>query len=147
MAFRASSVIPASAYDDVRRVAAGIKSDATAAINQMAAGDVPYSFVVTVCLALKNADANLLNFAGTPGIVEYAQAQEGDPAYDIEAEFTALRTAINAALTWLDANMPRSVTVSDPLSWTGPDVINVSFAPTMTATFRTVLQGVVDAIQ
>lgn len=146
MAFRATTVIPATAYDDIRRAAASLKSDAQAAIAQMEAGTVPFSFVVTVVLALKAADARLVELAGVPGIAEYAQAQEAGTDYDVAAEFISLRERINEALTWVDLNLPRSVVVSDPLDWTGPDVINTGFAPQVTETFRNVLSGVVNTI-
>ena len=146
MPFRASTVIPADAYDSVKREASALKTNAESAIKQMQSGTVGFSFVVTVVLALKEAQDTLTSLASTPGLVAYARDQEDDPAYDVTAEFQALLVALNATLVWVDQNLPRSVAVSDPLSWTGPNVVTTSFAPGATAGFRTVLTGVVDAI-
>ena len=39
--------------------------------------------------------------AATPGIVQYARAQEADPAYDVVSELAAMRAAAVAVRDWI----------------------------------------------
>lgn len=41
------------------------------------------------------------------GIGAYAQAQLGEPALDVVAEFTAMRTELQALHDWIDTNFPK----------------------------------------
>ena len=147
MAFRASNVIPSKAYDQVRILARNVKSNCAHAITRMATSGADYTFLRDVRVFLANADAQFAELATTPGLPEYAAAQENDPAYDVAAEFTAMRGAIQAATGWMDANVPTSVTAVAPSAWVsaGP-LIATTFTAAQTAPLRTQLQAVADCI-
>jgi len=56
--------------------------------------------------ALSALDALTVN-AIASGLLAYAQAQENDPALDIPAAYSAMRTQIVATQDWLVANFPK----------------------------------------
>lgn len=147
MAFRATNVIPQISYQQVRGAARNVKANCAAFIAQMAASGANYTFLRDAYIFLKNADAQFASLAATPGLAEYAAAQEDDPAYDVAAEFTAMRGTIAAVLSWMDANVPTSVTAVAPTAWTqsGP-LIATTFTPAQTTPLRTLLQACADSI-
>lgn len=49
----------------------------------------------------------MTTWAATPGLAAYAQAQVNDPAYDVVAEFTTMKNAINSARDTLITMFPK----------------------------------------
>ena len=86
MAFRATNIIPQIAYQKVRGAAANVKTNCSAFISQMAASGANYSFLRDIRVFLSNANASFTSLATTPGLADYAKAQENDPSYNIAAE-------------------------------------------------------------
>jgi hypothetical protein len=143
MAFRATNVIPQIAYQQVRATARNVKVNSDAFVSQMAASGANYTFLRDVYIFLKNADTQFATLSAVPGIAEYAQQQEDDPTYNVGAEFTAMRNTIAAVLSWMNSNVPTSVTAVAPTAWVqdGP-LIATAFTAQQTAPLRTLLQAV-----
>jgi len=147
MAFRATNITPDDAYKRVRGTARNVKTNCTAFVAQMAASGATYTLLRDVYLFLKTADSQFATLSATPGIAAYAKQQEDDVDYNVAAEFTTLRNTISSVLTWLNANVPTSVTATAPTDWTqdGP-LIATQFTVEQTAPLRTRLQACADAI-
>ena len=148
MAFRASSIIPAEAYKQVKQLAVNVKRYSQGAITSSAAGPITYDDIRDLYVFLKNAEAQLVSLAAIPGLSEYAAAQEDGDDYNIGAEFTEMLNAIAAARSWMTANVPTTgITAVAPESWTASgSMIATTFASEQTAALRTNLQTIVNAI-
>ena len=147
MAFRASNLLPAKAYEAAKSNAWRIKERSDYFIATAAAVNIGYDFLITVRQELVNAQTSLNAAAGVTGIVAYAKIQEDDDLYEVAAEFTAMLTTIAGAIAWIDANAPTSVTAATPDLWAGLDtIVTTTFTPAQTADFRVELQKVSDAV-
>lgn len=147
MAFRASNSIPQTAYRVMKDAAVQLKINVQSMIVQLGAAPAGYDYLRDIYRTLRRAYDQMTALAGTPGIVEYAQAQENDPNYDVVAEFLLMQGAIDAALDWMDTNVPTEVTAVAPGSWTdGGSMIATTFTPEQTEPLRTALQAVVATI-
>lgn len=146
MAFRASNIIPLSAYQTVKRAAAQLKASAQGVRAQLAASNASYDFLRDIYRTLERAQAQFTQLAATPGLADYAKAQENDPAYDVAAEFTAMQSAITATLTWMNNNVPTSVTAKPPANWGDGALIATEFTPAQTAGLRAQLDAVIATI-
>lgn len=105
MAFRTQSSL-ARQYDQIKLNASHVKTQCASRRTQMAAGPVAVYDISTGLLGILVEAAE--RFSSVPaGLDVYAQAQENDPAYDVAAEFVAMRAAIIAARDWLIANLPK----------------------------------------
>lgn len=146
MAFRAGNVIPIEAYTIVKRAAVQLKLNMQSMKAQLAASGANYDYLRDIYRTLERANSQFDNLKTTPGLAAYAQDQENDPAYDVAAEFTAMQAAITAAMTWMDSNVPTSVTAKSPANWGDGSLIETAFTAGQTAGLRTALQGVIDTI-
>lgn len=147
MTFRASNVVPQTAYETVRNAAMNLKLNCQTLDAQMAASGADYSRLQGIYTFLKSARDQLVALSATPGLADYAKTQEDDPAYDVVAEFTNLVAQVNAALAWMEANIPTAVTLKSVSLWQqGVSVIQTSFNPAATAPLRTALQAIVSAV-
>jgi len=147
MAFRASSIVPSDAYAIVKRAAVQLKINLQGFNTTMQAGNINYEFLQGVYMTLKRADDQFDNLKTTPGLAAYAADQENDQTYDVAAEFNAMQSAINAAINWLNSNIPTSVTAKTPDTWDGGVIIANEFTPAQTAGLRTQLTNVINAIE
>lgn len=115
----------------------------------MAAGNVTADYVVDVHRHAVNADGRLAALAATPGIVQYAKDQYGNQGYDIAADFTSLRNALQALRDGIETAIPKD----NPTPWllTHQFTANVltprSFTPSQTASLQSLLQAVVDTVE
>lgn len=147
MTFRASSVVPQNAYQQVKATAVQLKLNVTGIISTLAAGNATYDYLRGVYLTLKRAQDQFDALKVTPGLSNYAKAQENDPAYDVGAEFVAMQGAIGNAMSWMEANVPTSATIKPVASWDASgSLIQTEFTPVQTAGLRTVLSTVTAAI-
>lgn len=146
MAFRATNSVPQEAYRLVKGAATQLRVNCAGFISTLAASGADYQYLKGIVRTLQRADNQFNTLKTTPGLADYAAAQENDTAYDVVAEFTTMQGAITSVLSWMDANVPTSVTVASPSAWTDNDIITTAFTPAQTAGLRTQLQGVVDAI-
>ena len=147
MPFLASNTIPQDAYQRTKRTAVSLKANCQGFVTQLAAANANYSFLRDIYMTLKNANAFFETMKAVPGIGDYAKAQENDAAYNVAAEFTAMQGAIATAVTWMNSNVPTSVTAITPANWTdnGP-MIATEFTPAQTATLRTHITAVANSI-
>ena len=107
MAFQATSTTTEMALTRIRQQAAASK---TYLINQRALmvtptvnSNIPLSVILHFAAIIPIFDT----LAATPGLAQYAKDQLSDQTYDIVAEFTAMRNAMNSALTNLIGLFPK----------------------------------------
>lgn len=146
MAFKASNIVPQEAYAVTKSAAVQLKLNVAAFISTLAANNASYEFLRDIYRTLARGKNQLNALASTPGLVDYAKVQEDDPAYDVVAEFSALLGAVANAMTWMETNVPLTVTLKPLAEWTDTTVIATTFTPAQTAAFRTHLSAVVNAI-
>lgn len=146
MAFKASNSVPAAAYRIVKGAAAQLKVNLQAINTQLAASGADYDYLRDIYRTLARADAQFANLQTTPGLAQYAKDQENDQAYDVAAEFTAMRNTISAATAWMDTNVPTDVTAKTPSQWGDDTLISDAFTPAQTSGLRTALSAVISAI-
>ncbi len=141
MAVKASNILPADAYNKVRRDALAAKVYAQAKSSEMLAN---FSANETLALleTMKFYRDQIDTASAVPGIVAYAQAQEDDPAYDIVAEYLALKVSIQAVIDDILATFP-SATFH---SFSGEDQSFQEFTPAQTTTLRGLLDTVVSLV-
>ena len=146
MAFRASNVLPAKAYDTVRGAAVQLKLNLQGFNVQLAANGADYDFLQSIYRTLTRANNQFDVLKATTGLAEYAKNAEVDQAYDVAAEFTSMQAAIDAALGWMNTNIPTSVTVKNPTVWDDSTLISNTFTPAQTAGLQTALGAVITEI-
>ena len=107
MTFRATNQVTADAYASIKRQAAATRQycqqQATAMQAATTSADVPFAVIQHFAVVIPMFDG----WAATPGIASYAQAQENDPAYDVAAEYTAMRSAMVSARDQLISMFPK----------------------------------------
>jgi len=149
MAIRASNITPGQQYQQAKRFLVALKSDANNRATVFASGGTAQDVMTTLDLLL-SARTNLDRIRTIPGVAEYAQAQENDPAYDVAAEFNALYDLVVAAITEIVTTFP----VSSPggyveeytLAADGSRSYNVFTGPQLSA-LVTALQSIASAIE
>lgn len=149
MAFPASANLQSEGLRTALNTARRLKSLCQSRITQMAAGDVSAEVVTGLRDDMINADAVFGDVAGISGIVEYAQSQFDDDQLDIAAEFTAMRTAVQAVRSNIESTF-----FADGdgylLAWkfnpSGSGLTVRNFTSVQTSTLRTLLAAVVSAI-
>lgn len=147
MAFRASNVIPQTAYQTVKGAAVQLRLNVQAMVAHLAVNDATYDYLRGVYQTLKRANDQFTTLRSTPGLADYAKAQEDDPTYDVAAEFVAMQNTIASTLTWMEANVPLSVTLRPMSEWNDSgSLVATSFTPAQTAQLRTYLNEVVASV-
>ena len=91
MAFRTDGL--GKAYATAQQESIRLKSFATSHSASMAAGNVSANQVQQVMLQMKSSIELWDSTSGIPGMQQYARDQEDDQAYDVVAEFLAMRNA------------------------------------------------------
>ncbi len=105
MSFRATNILPQKGYDQAKKIATNLKRFANKRSADLAGGGDSDQVLGTVdSMILFRQQLN--EVATIPGIGEYAQAQENDPAYDVAAEFVALLSLIDAVITEVVSTFP-----------------------------------------
>jgi len=107
MAFRATSVSAEQAFSQIRLQAANSRSYLTSQRALMVAPTVFSVVPLAVIQHFATVIPILDTLSVTPGIVEYAHTQFNDNAYDIVAEFTAMRNAMVSTRNNLIAMFPK----------------------------------------
>jgi len=147
MAFLASNQIPADAYQKAKRTAIKI-DDKCAEWIGLLASDINADQIWAWYREVKWAYDTLGECAAVPGIAAYAIEQEGDPTYDVAAEFATMRGAIFDAASWVYNAIPRDVngyTLTHTTTVLGERVPRV-FPPAQTAPLIPLLEAVQIAI-
>lgn len=143
MAFRAEL---ATAYASVRSRATQAKKLASDSKALMLAGPVSGNVIRQLLDALITAKAELQTAAAVNGIVAYAQSQEGDPEYDVAAQFTTLVDACTGVISWIVANIPTSGGYVQMETWSASGVSVRTFSTAQTAGLRTQLDTIIAAV-
>jgi hypothetical protein len=149
MAFKASNLVPAETYRQVKGAAVQLKAICQGFNARLLANNADYQFLYDIYVTLARANSQFDALKTTPGLSTYAQSQEDDAAYDVAAEFTAMQSAINSAQNWMETNVPvKNRTVKSVNTWDSSDSILISdvFTPAQTAGLRTQLDAVIAAI-
>ena len=108
MAFRATNIIPSTAYRQAKSTATRLKADCQRISLEFASG--ADSGVVLRALELfKSFRRELNDIKATPGIGDYAKGkgQENDPTYDAAAEFTTLLSLLDVAIGSIVSGVPK----------------------------------------
>lgn len=105
MAFRATNIIPEQAFAQAKTLAATLKSYCVNRSNDYATGATGKN-ILDALSALISYKEQLESIRTTPGIGAYAQEQEGDPAYDVGAEFVTLLSLLDATIQDIIATFP-----------------------------------------
>jgi len=147
MAFKASNVVPQEAYRIVKGAAVQLKANLQGINTRLSASGADYDFLREIYRTLARANNQFDNLKTTPGLAAYATEQENDVSYNVVTEFTTMQAAISSALSWMDTNVPTSVTVKTPNQWAdGETLISNTFTAAQTAGLRTALSAVISAI-
>lgn len=143
MAFKATNVVPQKAYEQVKGAAAQLKGTIPGVVSHMANNSIGLEDARNVYFMLKRAHDQLDSLKSTPGLPAYAQAQENDGTYDVAAEFTALLTNIQTGITWIENNVPATVSLAPASQWTTSGTLSdTAFTPAQTAGLRTALNTI-----
>ena len=135
-----------SKYENFRTQMTRLDDRCNGAITDMAAGNVDSEALIALYRYLTQVNQRLDVAAAIPGVAQYAKDYEGNQSYDLLAEITALQTALASTLSWIEVNFPKSGDWLLFLKIVNGVIVPRSFTPTQTATLRTQLQVVVDAI-
>lgn len=106
MAFRASNIIPQTAYSEAKGLALKIKTVVQGWSTKFTSSGGNANEIYAVLEQLRSYKARLDTIKGAPGIAAYAISQESDANYDVVTEFNTLVAALNTAITWLEENIP-----------------------------------------
>lgn len=107
MAFKASGIIASDAFDNIRRQAAASKKYAEQQKAAFQAATVSADTVIAVIQHAATVLPRLEIWSTAPGLLQYAQQQEGDPTYDVQAEYVVMRNAIRDLRDTLIALFPK----------------------------------------
>lgn len=143
MAFRAER---AATYAAIRSRATQLKKLAQDSYDLTLAGPVSASAVRQLLDLFIQGKAELQSAAQVPGMAEYAQAQEGDAAYDVATEFTAMINAASAVIDWIVNAVPKSDGYVLHEQWSASGVSVRTFASADTAGLRTVLNAFIATV-
>lgn len=146
MAFKASNILPQEAYQTVKRAAVQLKVNLASFNTRLAGSSADYDFLRDIYQTLARADSQFTSLRSTQGLADFARVQEGDPSYDVAAEFVGMQAAIAVALSWLDANIPTNVELKTPFNWSDGTMVSTTFNVTQTAGLRTEIDAILATI-
>lgn len=106
MAFKTNSL--AQVYKDTQSQMWRLKSYLEGKIFEINETPTSSYRLIEILNTLRQARQVMDNAAATPGIADYAINEQNDPTYNVAAEFTGLRNAIQDAITWMATNFPRN---------------------------------------
>lgn len=135
MAFIASTITLQVGFEQLRSVALQQKSylaNWNTRLNSSITALDGLEIVASINRALVSLDAN----AALPGMQSFAQQQYGNPAYDVAAEFTAMRNALLAVRNWLTTNIPsNAVTIVEGAQ------VGAVYQPAATASLKSLVNA------
>ena len=148
MAFKTDGL--GKAYQKAQNVSIRVKQFATSARNALIAGNVSANAVIQIMTNLKSTIEVWDSVSALSGIGQFAKDQEDDQAYDVVAEFIAMRTEAVAARDWVITNFPKDnaspfYIIKDILEVDGSITVRV-FTPAQTTGLQTSLDDLIAAI-
>jgi hypothetical protein len=149
MAFRTDGL--SKAYAKAQTEAIRIRSYASNAQNTLANNTVSANLVIGIMFEMKSAIEVWDAVAALSGIAQYARDQEDDQAYNVVAEFNAMRTEAVGVRDWIITNFPDS---GDPDNYLlreqiNPDgsIVTRQFTSAQTSGLQTALGQLVATIE
>lgn len=152
MAVNTTSLAAGEVYKQIQNETKNLRSLCVARKAKMAAGTFNADDLIALradCLGLAE---NIQAAAGVPGIVDYAKTIEDDPAYDVAAEYAALRTLCLQLETLVNTLIAANLTDANGYVLLYKIVQGQSnldprvFAAGQTATLQTKTQEIIDSI-
>lgn len=132
--------------EDVDRRMLEVKALAERARTQLAT-DTQSTYIVDLFIRLRAARLEFADAAAVPGIADYARAQKNDPNLDAVTEFQSVMAAIDDITSWITGNFPKDGQgYLLAKQFTQDGTVDRSFAPGNTATLRTLLLVLQNAI-
>ena len=139
MAFRASNVIPARAYESAKAEALKLQNLCNQ-ISSALGSDISAETLPVWLVNLQRFRTRLNDVRSVTGIAQYAKDQEDDQAYDVAAEFNSLISLVDAAITEIQATNTNAListwSVSSGLIWN-------TFTPAQTAALKADIDAIV----
>lgn len=146
MAFRTATAL-ARGFIEAQSEARNIKAAAARARGLLASASQSADFILGIHRAMVTADTNLATQAAITGMADYAKSQVSDPAYDIVAEFQALRAAVQAVRDSIETTIPKDGSGYFLIhQFAGNQVTPRMFTVAQTASLRNLLQTVENAV-
>lgn len=133
----------------VRYAARRIKNIAQDLRTASAAGPILARRPVVVMEELSELRAQLVTLAAVPGLAVYAQDQFGDANLNIVTEYTAMRNALDAVVSWITGAIPKDsvsgrwLLIEEIVSG---QRVDRTFSSAETAGMRTVLDALIATI-
>lgn len=115
-------------------------------IADAAAGDIGFDRTIDTYKVMLQTRDDLVASKSTANIGAAAQDEFANPAYDYGAEADALVALIEAGLTAIQTAAPTDGTWITAIRFIGFAIVERTGTPAQTASIRTALQAVVDAI-
>ncbi len=106
MTFRATNIIPEQGFSKAKSLCTSLKSFCESRSSEYAAGATSHR-ILDALSTLIAMSVQLDIVRSTPGIAQYARDQEGDPAYDVAAEFIAVLALLDTLTTNIISAVPR----------------------------------------
>lgn len=138
----------AEVLSEARRTWANTRAACVTARQQSAAGPVQAHRIVALYDQLRRDAAHFRRIASTPGLADYARAQYADEGVDVAADFGAMTTAIDSAVAWILAALPRDAGGYPALHEVAQDgsIVLRTFTSAQTAGLRTRLDAIIATI-
>jgi hypothetical protein len=135
MAFLASTVSLQVAFENLLNIALQQKTY-LANWSTRLQSNITALDAMEIVSSVNRAVAAMNTIAATPGLDVYAQQQFDNPAYDVVAEFNAMRNSLVAITNWLKANIP-----ANAITVTNGEAVGAVYAPAVTAPLKTLVDA------
>lgn len=142
-----STVTLAVALQSLCDVANNVKILSSNIKTQSLTGLLTAPVILNYMAGLRSFRSRMAAVASTPGLQAYAQAQLGNTV-DIAAEYTTMTSALDAAVAWVAANLPKdgsNYLLSQQIAGDGTITDRV-FTSVSLAGFRTQLDALIATI-
>jgi len=147
MTFRVDGL--GTAYAQAQAEATRLRSFSVNTQAALAAGNVSANAVIQALNTLTGSIAVFDAISGLPGMAQYARDQQDDQAYDVVAEFSAMRTEAIGARDWVITNFPTAPGTGEILKDTLENDGSITvrqFTPAQTAGLQSALGQLVATI-
>lgn len=133
MAFIASTVALQRGFDQLLTIAMQEKTYLSN-WNARLTSDITALDAVEWVANINRAVSAMDTIAALPGLAGYAQAQFANPGYEVATEYTAMRNALVAVRTWLQANIPANgITITNGVQ------VGATYSPAATAPLKALI--------
>lgn len=106
MTFRATNIIPEQGFSKAKSLCERLKRFCDSRSSEFSS-NTPSNRILDALMTLMAFRTQLDIIKTTPGISQYAQDQEGDPSYDVAAEFTAVLALLDTATQGIISTFPK----------------------------------------